>query len=179
MTKRTFCLSLVFVVLLAAKSNAGEVSYLLEISSGWATTSGGFVGGGMGDLNGGEMGDLTIQGTFKLNIDSANNYAKLENIDILLVGTPSPDQPVGFDWSSLEGTINGNVISLSSPSSIHVRVNQLDGTFDGSSASLTGTVYEGSIDGYIYYSTINATPEPATLSLLALGGLALLKKRKV
>ena len=151
--KKTLWLSLILPLLLTARSNAEIISYLLEISSGVAHTSGGLDGNG--------FGDVVIQGTFKLNIDSEINYVALEDVNISLT-------PFGFfDWSSLEGTISGTAISLSSPNPIAPSFpNQLEGTFDGSVANLEGRVADGFYDGYQYDCNISAyvVPKPGDLN---------------
>ena len=93
-TKALF-ISMVLVASVAAPSQAGTVSYLLEISSGLAHTSGGFSGHG--------MGDLAMQGMFRLNIDTATHSAALEDVSISFVDHPL--LPIHFDWDSLVGTI--------------------------------------------------------------------------
>ena len=162
--KWTVCLLLAFFLLPAAISSAAVTSYLLEITSGLAHTSGGLHGQG--------KGDVILEGQFRLNIDPAINYVALEDVSL----TPI----VGFDWSSLVGTINGIDIDVSSPNPLHSIDNYLAGTFDGSSAHLEGLVADPFFDGYSYDCIIEAqvVPEPATLSLLAVGGVAMLRRRR-
>ncbi len=163
--KWTVCLLLAFFLLPAAVSSAEVTSYLLEITSGLAHTSGGIAGQG--------MGDVSIEGQFRLNIDPAINYAALEDVSL-----PPIDR--NFDWSSLVGTINGIDIYVSSPDPIRLSDNYLAGTFDGSSAHLEGWVTQHAFDGISYNYIIDAEviPEPAAMSLLAVGGLALIRRRK-
>ncbi len=148
MMKTILSLSFVLAASLTAKSNAEMVPYLLEITSGVAHTSGGIHGGG--------VGDLSIQGRFKLNVDSAIGYAGLENVNITFVETPY--LPL-FDWSSLVGTISGTDVSLSALNVLGF-YSRLRGTFDGASAYLAGTVYDPVSDGYQYDCTISAAVIP-------------------
>ena len=141
MKSKALCFSLLLVVLLNANLKGETVSYLLEITDGLAHTSGGFSGTG--------RGDVIIDGTFKLHIDHGINYAALENVDIdLIVGD--------FDWSDLEGTINGTAISLSFTSPFNGLDHHLGGTFDGNTAFLQGTVRDEYYDGYQYDCEITA-----------------------
>jgi len=162
-------LALLGVACWSTVSNAQTTTYRLAIDSGLAHTSGGIGGGG--------IGDLTIQGTFRLHIDPATNDAAMEDIDIRFVGHPT--LPRTFDWSSLNGTINGANISLSS-SSPGFGVNLLTGTFDGSSAVLAGTVRDACPDCYQYSANISASvvPEPASLSLAAIGVVVGCRRRR-
>jgi hypothetical protein len=58
------------------------------------------------------------------------------------------------------------------------------GPISASSGTLTGTLSDGSPLNLTFFQEspgeiiLNPTPEPATLSLLALGGLAMLRRRK-
>lgn len=172
MKKITLFLLLMFILIaLQTRSDGSIVSYTLDITSGLAHTSGGFNGEG--------IGDLLFDGSFNLIIDSAAGYADLEDIDITLNGPYVPLGYKGFDWSLLEGTYNLGNLSLSSDNLLFPD-NNLSGTFDGETAFLQGIVYQDYYDGFIFDCTINAVviPEPATLLLLGLGGLALRSRRK-
>jgi len=150
-------------ILYPAPLNATIEPFYLEITSGIAHTSGGSDGGG--------IGDVPITGSFILNIDYDAHYAALQEIDI----SPYIHR---FDWSSLVGSIYGTDIYLSSPNPIGIP-NYLSGTFDGTTAYLTGTISQPAYDGLQYDCDITAVvPEPATICLLSLGGLALLRKRR-
>lgn len=169
-----FWFLVLIVVVLQARSEGNVVSYTLDITSGYADTSGGFDGMGLGFLR--------IDGSFNLTIDYDTGYAELEDIDIsfrdFFDPLGEPIYPFGFDWSSLAGTYNLGTLSLSSPSFPGL-YNSLLGNFDGDTASLQGTVYDSGYDGYQYDCTINAvvTPEPVTIVLLGLGGLVLRRKK--
>ena len=139
--------------------NAEVTPYLLEISSGLAHTSGGFGGGG--------YGDVTISGRFWLHVDAETNGVALEDVDISL----SP--LCGFDWNWLEGTLDRNEISLLSWNPLVGMHHGLAGSFDGSAALLSGTIYEGCYDGYQYdcYLTAAVAPGPGPLGDANLDGV--------
>ena len=167
--KTTFWLVFMVLVLPGARSNAETITYLLDISSGIAHYSGGFTGK--------TEGDAVIAGSFKLHLDFGINYAAFENIDITFDGYSGI--LLGFDWRSLTGSISGTSIFLSSPNPLG-GVDQLAGTFDGTTAELAGTLSDGAYDGFQYDCTISADviPEPGTLSLLVIGGLAILRRKE-
>jgi hypothetical protein len=168
MKKISFWFLVLTLIVLQTRSDGSIVSYTLDISSGGADTSGGFDGQG--------VGYMVFDGTFNLIINYDTGYADLEDIDISLSNSY---HTCAFDWSSLNGTYNLGTLYLSSPTTIGP-VNYLSGNFDGDAAFLQGTVYQDFYDGYVYDCTINAEviPEPATLLLLGLGGLTVLRSRK-
>lgn len=150
------------VFFLSLRTNADIISYVVNIDSGFADTSGGITGRG--------MGIVPISGSFKLNIDYDSNHAALENIDISLT-------PLNFDWNRFTGIINGSSISLVAPTTRPAFPfdDTLQGTFNGSSGSLSGTIYERVYDGYQYdcHMTISQIPEPSTVALLGGGGMVI------
>ncbi len=147
-TKRVL-LSFCVIGLIAASSSAEITTYVLTITSGTAVATGGF--------SGTDTINLTMQGSFKLLIDPATNFVDLEDIDISFVERPA--YPIGFDWSSLVGTIHGTSISVSSDwplSSPGNQLNNLSGTFDGNTAVLSGFVHDIAYDGYTYECSFTA-----------------------
>ncbi len=155
-----YCMCCASFILFVKSSEAELISYTLNISSGITHTSGGFDGKG--------MGDIPIKGSFKLIVDDGGDYAALEDIDISL-------KPLGFDWNNLVGTLSGVDLYLVAPNLFAFPDNVLLGTFDGSSATLTGMIYEPVADGYQYDCSLEArvVPEPTVLTLLFLGGMIL------
>ncbi len=149
MNTKHVLLSLCVIVLLAAGSSAETSTYVLSITSGTAIARGGY--------SGTDVINRTMQGTFKLLIDAAANFADLEDVDISFVGHPR--RPAGFDWSSLVGTIHGTSISVSSEwplGSPGNQLNNLSGTFDGNTAVLSGFVHDIAFDGYEYECSFTA-----------------------
>ena len=160
-----YCMYSVSFLFVVESSEAELISYTLNISSGIAHTSGGFSGNG--------FGDIPIEGSFKLIVDDGGDYAALEDIDISL-------EPLDFDWNSLVGTLSGVDLYLVAPNPLAPPLDYvLHGTFDGSSASLTGVVYDSVYDGYQYNCSLEASvavipenvpiPEPSTFTILGIG----------
>lgn len=158
--------------IIPAQSNADIMWAPMIIKSGEASTSGGFDGNG--------VGPLIIEGSFNLLINYDTGTVDFENFGITFVH-PLTHQPhfSTFDWNSLEGTFNLGNLSLSSPAFLGL-TNELSGTFNGQTALLQGIVFDGAWDGYSYDCVIEAVifPEPTTLSLLALGAMAAVRRKE-
>lgn len=159
-----FCASLCF---LSIDANADITSYTVNIDYGIAHTSGGFDGDG--------IGDVPITGSFYLDIDYDTHSASLWNIDISL-------NPMGFDWNNLFGTIDGTTITLTNiyphPSFPNT---EFQGTFDGNSGSLTGTIHEPFVDRYQYDCSMNIStiPEPSSIAMVGMvSGVGVFVRRR-
>jgi hypothetical protein len=165
--KRKVFFVFVLAALLCSSLTAGIVQYDCSIDSGFAIVSGGFGGDPFIEM-------VPIVGSFSLVHDTATNDMVFVNIDI----PPFPFY-TAVDWDGLEGTFDAPDISLvgAVPG---FPDNMLVGFLTGNNVFLVGILSDGHYDGYQYECTIEATvvPEPATLSLFALGGMCLRRRRK-
>lgn len=97
---------------------------------------------------------------------------------------------LGFDFPLFEGILNGNTYQGSSnPCTLDWlqgmncmslgTFSQFEATYDGQTLVLTGSDPNGGFFDNFQYRIVGQTiPEPGTLSLLALGGLGLLRRRQ-
>lgn len=96
---------------------------------------------------------------------------------------------LGFDFPDFTGILNGSTYQGSADPCTFPRLQgmncmsmgpfgQLEATYDGQTLTLTGSDPNGFFEGFQYRIVGQAVPEPGTLSLLALGGLGLLRRRQ-
>jgi len=89
----------------------------------------------------------------------------------------------GIDWHSITFDANGNTGNKSSPTTVSDIVNpngivrfNVSGPFYEAGVSSFGL--QGIPELHIRETNLEVTPEPATLTLLTLGGLAILRRRR-
>jgi len=168
--KRNVFFVFVLTSLFCGSLSAGMLEYECVIDSGSAVVSGGFAGDPFIEI-------VPIAGSFSLVHDTATNGMNFVN-----TGIPPFFGYTSVDWDGLAGTFVAPNISLIGEVS-GFGDNTLAGSLAGTNVSLYGILGDGIHDGYQYECTIeatvvNVTPEPATLSLLAIGGIYLARRRK-
>jgi hypothetical protein len=167
--------ALLLCLTLAPRARAASVTYNINATGAAEVTAGGTPN--QGDPDGSAVGTVTLDnGTGSGNTGFATLQLTLTNIDLTnLTGNHIHNAPAN--------TTGAIVLDFGDPDTIRTN-NILSGTINGLSSATIDNVFANPTN--FYYNIHNSTfpggavrsqlPEPGALSLLALGGLALLRR---
>ena len=172
-----------------ASSSFSRTNWALGLPSSSITTSGGYNSGSVGGLVDGDLystvifdrgGSITFDlgavrpiGGFGIAEDIAENRQVFGSVEIDFSNDPSFSTLVGTETLALSGDPMLQQFDFSTISAEYVRVTDI-----GRQNAPGNTVSPDTNTGLAEFQILGPTPEPASLALLAVGGVALLRRRR-